>query len=88
MAARDDYRRYGTGNEAPARSAVAITPDNSNDLAIVPRALYIGVSGDVKVDMVDGGTVTFVAASVGEHPWQVLRVYDTGTTATNIIAIW
>ena len=51
------------------------------------RGLYVGVSGDVKVDMLDGSTVTLVGLSAGIiHPIQVVRVYSTGTTATDILA--
>lgn len=53
-----------------------------------PRTLYIGGEGDVKVDMADGGTVTFVALNTGQFlPCAVKKVYQTDTTATNLIAI-
>ena len=72
----------------PAISAVAVTPDNSNDLAQTTRALYIGVSGNVKVDMQGSGTVTFLSVPIGILPIRAKRVYATGTTATSIIALW
>jgi hypothetical protein len=67
---------------------VAVTPSDSTTFAAT-RALYVGVAGDVVVDGVKRGTqVTMTAASIGEHPWQVTRVYSTGTTATNIVALY
>lgn len=73
----------------PAVSAAAVTPDNDTDLATPTRALYIGVSGDVKVDMVGTGEgITFKAVPVGVLPVQVTRVYATGTTATDLLALW
>lgn len=72
---------------APARNGTAVTPSDSTTFAAT-RALYIGVSGDVYVDFVGGGTnVKMTAAPVGERPWQVTRVYSTGTTATGIVAL-
>jgi hypothetical protein len=72
----------------PATAAFAITPNDGADLAKYTRALYIGVSGDVKVDMIDGGTgIVFKAVAVGILPIAVKRVYATGTAATNIIGL-
>lgn len=53
----------------------------------VPRALYIGVSGDVKVDLVKGGTVTLKSVPVGVLQIQPAKIYKTGTTATNLVAL-
>lgn len=75
----------------PADSAAAITPDNSTDLSAVTRGLYVGVSGDVKVDLYDGAvtTVTFVGLASGViHPIRARRVYATGTSATSIVGIF
>lgn len=72
-----------------AQSAVAVTTHDTNDLTEGAAALglYIGVSGDVKVDMAGTGTVTFKAAPVGFLPVNATRVYATGTTATDILAL-
>ena len=79
-----------TGLNAPYFSAVAVTPSDSADLAKAPtRALYIGVTGDVKVDMMNGETaVLFKAVPVGPLYIRAVRVYSTGTTATNILALY
>jgi hypothetical protein len=73
----------------PAHHAAAVTPHDSTDIAET-RGLYVGVSGDVKVDMASGGSaVTFSALAAGYvHPLRVTRVYSTGTTATNIVALY
>lgn len=68
--------------------AAAVTPHDTNKIAVT-RGLYVGVAGDVKVDMLNGDTVTFTNLAGGiVHPLQVDHVYDTGTTATNIVAIY
>lgn len=72
----------------PAISAFDITPSDDADLEKTTRGLYVGVSGDVKVDMSDGETVTFVGLSAGvAHPICAKKIYDTGTSATDIIGL-
>lgn len=77
---------YGT---EPADKAKAVTTSNTANLSPNARALYVGVAGDVKVDVPGSATaVTFVGVAAGTIlPVQVQRVYATGTTATNIIAL-
>jgi hypothetical protein len=53
------------------------------------RRLYVGGTGDVKVDLVGGETaVTFKTVPVGFLDVHVTKVYRTGTTATNLVALW
>ena len=75
--------------DAPANAAAAVTTSNTVDLTYTTRGLYIGVSGDVIVHMRGQSTsVTFTGAPVGILPIRVDRVLATGTTATNIVALW
>lgn len=71
-------------------NAAAITPSDSVDLTnAATRGVYVGVAGDVKVDLVGTGTaVVFKAAPVGILNVQAKRVYSTGTTATNLVALY
>lgn len=73
-----------------AHRASAITPSNATVFVQPTRGLYIGGSGNVTVEMVDGGTsVLFVGLMSGiVYPFQVTRVYATGTTATNIVGLF
>jgi len=51
--------------------------------------LYVGVTGDVKVKTVAGNDVVFTGVPAGSFmPIQVDQVFATGTTATNIVALW
>lgn len=82
--------RYKTADATvPAHSAAAVT---TSDSAVIPvtRALYIGTAGNITVTMaVDGTSVLFVGVQGGTLlPLQVTRVYATGTTATNIVALY
>jgi hypothetical protein len=73
---------------APIEHAFAISPDNSNELSFSTRGIYVGVSGDLKVDLIGSGTVTFVGLAAGViHPLRVKKVYATGTTATSIVGV-
>jgi hypothetical protein len=74
----------------PGRAAVAITPNNSTDLAVETRGLYVGAAGDVAVILADdSAAVTFTALAAGiVHPLAVKRVKVTGTTATGIVGVY
>jgi hypothetical protein len=72
----------------PYRNAAAITPSDTTDLPQTTLKLYVGVAGDVAVIMANGAAVTFHAMPVGMHAIQIARVKATGTTATNLIALW
>lgn len=77
-------------DSSPAIHAVAITPSDATDLTNGTRGLYVGVTGNVKVDMLGGDTaITFVGLAAGVvHPLRVSRVYSTGTTATSIVGVY
>ena len=83
------YGYLDAKNIAPGITAVALTPADGADLAVVPaRFLYIGVAGTLKVDTAAGDTVTFSNVAAGQLNLSVKRVYSTGTSATGIIAIY
>jgi hypothetical protein len=73
--------------QGPASGAFSITPNDSTDLSAQAKALYVGGTGNIKVDMAGGGTVTLNSVPVGILPIMVSRVYSTGTTATNLIGL-
>ena len=51
--------------------------------------LYIGGAGHLKVTTVAGDDVTFNGLQAGTFfPVNVIKVFSTGTSATNIIALW
>lgn len=65
-----------------------VAPHDTNELAYVSRALYIGGAGAVKVTTLKGTDLTFAAVPVGTvlHV-RAKKVFATGTTATNIVAL-
>ena len=51
--------------------------------------LYIGTTGTLRVTTVAGDDVTFQGVNTGTFfPVHIKKVWLTGTTATNIIALW
>lgn len=75
---------YGIGS---ARRYAAVTPHNTNTITEF-KALYVGVTGDVKVGNDDDDAVVFTGVPAGTVlPVFGNQVYDTGTTATNIVAL-
>lgn len=65
-----------------------ITPSDANDLAN-SGILYVGGAGAVKVDLLNGSTVTIAGLTAGTFlPVRVKKVHATGTTATNISVMY
>lgn len=79
-----------------AYRAAAVTPSDTAEITTVGGGagvnngcvLYVGVAGDLKVTTSGGDDVTFKNAPVGFIPVQVVKVFATGTAASEIIALW
>lgn len=81
-----------------AGRAAAVTPSNTANIPSVSSqdgsgnngcVLYVGTKGNLKVMTVGGDEVTFTNIQDGSFiPVQVLKVFATGTTASNIVALW
>jgi len=68
--------------------AKAVTPSDSVNLTY-PSVVYVGGTGNVKVTTAQGDDVTFNGLPAGfVIPVQVIRVWSTGTSATNMVAIY
>jgi hypothetical protein len=81
----------GSSDPSSARRAQVINLATDTVLTESCRALYLGTAGDVKVDLVDGGTaIPFPAHAAGYMMAQVKKIYSTanGTTATGVVALW
>ncbi|MDA8654358.1 hypothetical protein N9M50_04440 [Alphaproteobacteria bacterium] len=73
----------------PAQAAKLVVPSDTIDLTNVSRALYIGRTGDVSVVMVSGQSVSFTDVAAGTIlPLRVQKVNASGTTASEIVALW
>ena len=67
--------------------AASVTP--SDLTTFNPSVLFIGTTGAVKVTTAQGSDITFNSIPGGTVlPLQVIRVWSTGTVATNIVRIF
>jgi hypothetical protein len=74
---------------SPAQTWAAVTPDDTDNLSAPARGLYVGGAGDVAAVGLDGVAVTFVGVAAGTIlPIAAKRVNETGTTATDIVALY
>jgi hypothetical protein len=73
----------------PAEKLGSITPSDSANLSAPIRALYVGVSGSVKLVDMNGNTITLVSLAAGVfHPVRAVKVFNTDTTATGIVGVY
>jgi hypothetical protein len=83
-----DTFTYEDKVDSPASYAVPVVPHDVTLLDRNTKALYVGTAGDVKATMRGGGDVTFKAVPAGTVlPIRVVRVFATGTTAADIVAL-
>ncbi len=81
---------YNVTSSAPVTGMADVTPDDANDLPLAPaRGFMFFGAGDIRVTMADGSvhTLTGLDPSVA-HPFAILRVHATGTTASGIKALY
>ncbi len=68
---------------------LAITPSDTVSLANATLAIYVGVTGNLTVLFNGDSVVTLLSnVPVGMYNWSVSMVHATGTTATNLVALW
>lgn len=65
----------------------AITPSDSVDFTIVPKSVYVGVTGNITAKNAAGVSVLFTAVPAGTTlPIKPTRIMATGTTASALVA--
>jgi hypothetical protein len=74
---------------APARNAFSVTPDDTNALASLPKAIYVGTGGNITLRGVDSTQdVIFYNVSNGSIiDIRAKFIRATGTTASNLIGL-
>jgi len=78
-----------------AGRASIVTPSDTDTIPSISGGvnngcvLYVGVGGDVRVETSGGDDVVFKNLPTGSFvPVQVVKVFATNTTATDIISLW
>jgi hypothetical protein len=74
----------------PMFPAGATTFTNSDTVNLAtPSVIYVGGTGNVKVTTAQGDTAVFIGLQAGQViPVQVIRVWASDTTATNLLRIY
>jgi hypothetical protein len=87
---KDSYKLFQHDASSTARKVISVTTSDATDLTIYAKALYIGVAGDISVLPVgQESSVVFKNHPVGYFVGcQVRRVNATGTTASQILALY
>ena len=76
-------------SSVPASFGAEVVPSDVNELSHVSRALYVGTGGDVTLVLENGQELPFVGVPGGTiMPLRVRQVNATGTTASDINALW
>ena len=84
----DLFDDRSSGLESPGAAAAQVLPSDAADLSVSSRALYIGTGGDLQITTVSGSVVSLKNVPVGILPLRVRRVHATGTSASDIVAVW
>lgn len=84
----DIFSDFSSGLESPATHLLSVTPDDGADLPVASRGINVGTSGAVRVTTVGGTTETVYVAAGSAFPLRVSRIWQTGTTAANIVAMY
>jgi hypothetical protein len=74
----------------PPSNFAAVTPSDTDQLAVVARGIYVGGDGNLVVlGLEDTVAVTFVGLKAGATiVGNIKQVLSTDTTATNLVAMW
>lgn len=84
----DQFGSFNGGLTAPASGAFAVEPSTGVVFTQPPRALYVGLGGDVSVEMLEGQTIDFANVPDGTLlPIRVRRVLP-GTTAMALVGLY
>ena len=85
----DQFKDFPVTLTSPATNAANITPSDTSPISTVSRAIYVGVAGDISVEMQSGEIVVFQGVQSGSIlALRTLKVRQTGTTAAGIVALW
>ena len=84
----DPYKSYARSSVDPITDGVSVTPNDNEDLAVIPRAVTCLSQGSIRVTLLDGATVDLHLAAGHLMPIRAKRIHATGTTATGIATLW
>lgn len=74
------FGKYSRTLETPANKHFPITPDNANDLPVIPKVVYCRTAGDIVIRDVEGVDLTYTMEAGQVLLMSPVRVLATGTT--------
>ena len=92
MSTKVDTKIYNSGENVvkfTGSKAVVVTPSDTD--FINPCNLFVGTGGDLKVAFVGDRTTAILLKNIPDGsflPIEVVKVYDTDTTADDIVALY
>ena len=78
----DPFEDFSKNLSSPADTHYEITPSDSADLPVQPRAIYCRTAGDVVIADGGGQVLTYTVAAGDVLLFRATRVHATGTTAS------
>ena len=81
----DFFSEFSKGLDSPADRHFSITPSDTSDLAIMPRALRIDSGGTLALRDESGQDITYTVSDGEVLVFRAVRVLATGTSASNIV---
>ena len=85
----DPFDNHSTPHPGTFANALAITPDDNTDLGVVPSMIWLGTPGDVRITALNGEIVTLKNPNAMSFLFvRGTRIHATGTTASDIVALW
>ena len=88
MPAINQYSQSDPATQSPASSAFAITPNDSEEFAVVTRGIYVGGAGTVVAKLASASsTVTFSSVPAGAVLPIRAKLVTTASTATNLVGL-
>lgn len=85
MPPKDTYNR--PDRTEPALDGISITPNDTNDLSVIVRAIIPDTTGTVRVNTALGTTLTIPVNSGTVYPISCRRVFATNTDSTTVIGL-
>lgn len=85
MPIKDKFENFAPSPDSPPSGSFAITPSDTELLPMTTNAVYVGVTGSLRVEYANGDIDTMQNIAQGmQHPMRIIRVFATGTTATGL----
>lgn len=89
MSAKDEFKNISAGVTFPISNGASVTPNDSDELEYVTRAIWIGGAGNLSVVTANGDTIVLKGVVAGSLiPIRVVKVLASETTASDIVALW